>query len=277
LIRLLRFFNTLNFDTAFGAVSFVLVISHFQQVEINISIYCALFISVLSIYNIDHIIDALKLKDTSKSYRHAYYQRHLKLLVAWQVLLLLVGLIILFSIPYLILWAGFALLAIISIYFLVIFSYTKINLMLREVIVAIGYTLAVGLVPFLNGIVQLNFGFLWMLLMVFLIALTNLWTFALYDIDLDNSQSHHSIARSLNLGSLIKMVKGVIVLAFVVILLFAVYFEQWMLGSTLLLVEIVYVVLLKKQLVFRKNDYYRIIGEAILIVPGFISIIYNAI
>ncbi len=276
-MKLIRFFNTLNFDTALGAVSFVFSIAYFLQIEMDLTIYTALFISVLSIYNIDHLIDALKLKDTPKSYRHTFYQKHFKLLMYWQAILAVVGFIVLFYLPVLVLWAGLGLLIIITLYFWVIFNFTHINLFFREVIVAIGYTFAVAFVPFLSGEVHIKIGFIWMLVIVFLIALTNLWIFSMYDSEIDHSQNHHSIARSIKQINLQIMVRGVITLTFIAVVTFALFYEQWLLGSALFFVEVTYLLLLEKQSVFRKKEYYRIIGESILMLPGITILLYNAV
>ena len=277
MLKLLRFFNTLNFDTAFGAVSFLLIISNFRTVEISLSVYLALFISVLSIYNIDHLIDALKLNDTSKTYRHSYYQKHFKRLVFWQLILSLLGIATLFYLPLHVLWAGFSLLFIIGIYFLVIFTFTKINLILRELIVALGYTFAVAFVPFFSSSLSIDASFVGMLFVIFLIALTNLWIFSLYDIEIDNHQNHHSIARSVDTVRLQNIVRWLIIFVLIVIFAFTFFYEQWVLGASLLLVEATYLILLEKQLFFSKNELYRLIGESVLILPGIILMVFNAV
>lgn len=277
MIKLIRLFNTLSFDTAFGAVSFVFIISYSQQVEINYFVYSALFISVLSIYNLDHLLDAIKLKDLPKSYRHTYYQNNRKALIIWQLLLFFIGLVILFYIPAKVFWAGVGLLLSIGIYFWVIFSFTETNWIFREVIVAIGYTVAVVFVPIINSGFSLNLNFFWIFSIIFLIALSNLWVFSIYDIEIDHNQKHHSIAKTLKVPYLRKLVRVVLLMAILVTLGYTYYYQAWVLGGTLFFTEFMYLLLLEKTVYFNKNEYYRLVGESVLVFPGMVLLSYNAI
>ncbi len=277
LVRLLRHLNTLSFDTALGAVSCVLVVGYALQIEINYSIYAALFISVLSIYNIDHLLDAIKLNGGAKSVRHAYYQKNSKALFFWQFILLAIGVVVIFYIPIKIFWVGVALLFSIAIYFLIIFRFTKTNLFLREVIVALGYTVAVCFVPIVSSDVYLSTNYFWLVAIMFLIALSNLWVFSIYDIKMDKNQKHHSMARNLNVSFMKNLVRGLVILTFLTTFGFAIYYKLWLIGSVLFFVEFIYLLLLEKQEYFHKNEKYRLVGEYILILPGAILLIYHAV
>jgi 4-hydroxybenzoate polyprenyltransferase len=277
LIKLIRFFNTLSFDTAFGAVSFVYIISCSQHLKVSFIIYIALLISVLSIYNIDHLLDAIKLDKKAESYRHYYYQKNFKVLIFWQLILLFFGVITLFYLPIEVIIGGIIMLLSMTIYFWIIFNGAKKNLIFREIIVAFGYVVAVSLIPFLDKIEQINLNYLWLLLIVFFIALSNLWIFSIYDFEVDHLQNHHSIARALKKRIILNLVRITVIFSIISTVGYAFYYNLWFMGGVLLFTEFIYLLLVEKQLYFSKNEYYRLVGEVVLILPGGFLLIYNAI
>lgn len=273
MVSLIRFLNSLSFDTALGAVSFTIVVSYTLQIGINPSVYLALFVSVLSIYNIDHLIDSKRLKKGEKSIRHAFYQEHMYVLFAWQVVLLIVGSVTIFYIPVEVLWGGITFLLLLGVYFLVIFKFSYADFWWREVVVALGYTLAVALVPFLSMPPTFGMAHLWLIGLIFFIALSNLWVFAIYEVDIDQGQNHHSIARITNINNLEKMAGTIIGLTIMAIIGLTIYFNSLLLGGIFLLIESVYLILLKKQPYFKKAENYRLIGECVLILPGMLILL----
>lgn len=222
-------------------------------------------------------MDAAKLNGSAKSYRHSYYKNNNRTLIIWQLILLGVGIVILFYIPIKVIYGGVVVLLSIGIYFLIIFIFSKSNLIFREVVVAIGYTLAVTFVPFIGENIYLEARFYWILVIVFLIALVNLWVFSIYDVEIDQIQNHHSIARTVSVGYIKKLSIIIIILAFLVTLVFSYWYNLWLVGISLIIAEIVYLLLLEKQSYFKHNEYYRLVGETVLMLPGAVILIYNAI
>ncbi len=277
LLKHLRIINTLNIDTALGAVSFVFIVSSVRKVEVDIAIYLALIVSVLSIYNLDHLIDAYWLKETKSSFRHLFYQKYFKVLLVWQFLVLVAGVWLLFQLPLAVIYAGIAMGAAIGLYFLIIFNTRYKNYLLREVIIAAGYTFSVAVIPFTASQNMPKLDFYGILLIIFLIALTNLWVFAVYDYEVDKAQNHHSIAMSVANKNLAKMARAVVGLLLVIIGMYMLYFQFWILGMSLIAVELIYLMLLTNQSFYRKNEYYRIVGESILILPSLVLLAAYAI
>jgi 4-hydroxybenzoate polyprenyltransferase len=267
----------LSFDTAIGAVLFTYIFGEVLQLGISEYVYMALFISVLCIYNTDHLLDAISLKASTKSYRHAFYQRHLKVLVLWQLFLMITGLIVVYHLPVRVFLWGLLLLIVVGVYFWVIFRFKHHRLILREVVVGLGYVVAVGILPFVGDQFHLNLELGALLGIVFLIALLNLWIFSLYDIGVDSSQNHHSIAREIGRSSLIRLVRIVLGIAFILTIIYAVYSSFWWVSVGLLVIEISYLILLEKPAFFKTNEGYRLIGEMVLFVPGVAQICADAI
>ncbi len=270
----MKVLNTLNIDTALGAVSFVFVASIIKSVEVELAIYGALVASVLFIYNLDHLVDAFKLKDALSSYRHYFYQKYFKPLLIWQGLLFITIIWLLFQLPLKVVAAGVIMTIFMGIYFLFVFIRSTKNYVLREVVVALGYTFAIIIVPFANYPLSFEMEFIGFSTILFLTALTNLWVFATYEIEMDKIQDHHSIARKVNTTKMTRLIKIIIGLDLVLIVLLYVH---WSVTISFLVVELTYFILLERQHNFRKNDAYRSIGEAILILPGLLLFVLNAI
>lgn len=258
-------------------MSFAFIISYSQQAIIEVSVYSALFISALSIYNIDHLVDANKLGVKAKSYRHSFYQKNKKKLLSWQFILAVVGIVIVFYLPLKVFWGGVGLLILIGLYFWIIFSFTNSNWIFREVIVAFGYTLAVAFVPVINGGLNLSLNFVWVFSIIFLIALSNLWVFSLYDVEVDRNHNHHSISSTINILNLKKMIGAVLILTILSTIGYSLYYHFWILGGALIITELAYLFLLVRHPFFNRNEYYRLIGETVLILPGIILLLSNAI
>ena len=272
----MKVLNTLNIDTAFGAVSFVFVASYLRNVEVEFAIYCTLFISVLFIYNLDHLVDAYRLKNKNSSARHAFYKTHFSILVLWQLLLLGAGSWLLLKLPMQVVFSGLLMTFFMGVYFLLIFKFSSKNYLLREVVVAIGYMLAILIVPFADKSLPNDLFFYGFSLIVFLVALTNLWVFALYDIELDENQDHHSIARRISVVKLTKLATLLICTTLSLLIAYA-FYVNWVVGALLIIVELVYFLLLQNQTYFKNNDLYRSVGESILILPSLGLLIQYAI
>jgi len=246
-------------------------------VTITLSVYVALFISVLFIYNLDHLLDALKLTEDAKTYRHSFYQNHFKYLLIWQIVLGITGAITIYFLPLTIILAGSGMLLLMGLYFWLIFGYYQQNLIYRELFVALGYTFAISFSTIFSADFSFHFSYGWLLVLIFFIALTNLWVFSLYDLAIDELENNHSIARSLGTTFFNKLIKTTLFLTFVLIVCFTIAFNFWIIGLSLLVIELIYLLLLIKRNYFYYNEVYRLIGESILIVPGIVIIITNAI
>ncbi len=276
-MKLLRFFNTLNIDTALGAASFVYMVSYIRNEQVDLFVYLALIMGVLSIYNLDHLVDAFRLNASAKSYRHSFYQQYFKSLLLWQAFLLSAGLWVLFQLsPLIVFWGGFMSIAI-GAYFLIIFNARFHNYMLREIVVALGYTISVAVIPFAGFLISSTINFYFLFLIIFLVALTNLWVFALFDVENDEKQNHHSIARGVEVKRLIKMTRTLILLALIIIIAYTIHQQYWLLGAVFIGVEISYLAILHFKYYLKKNEYYRLFGELVLVLPGLILWLSNAI
>ena len=224
-----RFFNTLNFDTALGAVAIASFVSSVSGHPVVWSSYVALLLSVLAIYNFDHLIDALMLKEDALTFRHSFYQRHFIALIYWQLFLVISGAVMVMFLPAQVLLAGIGMIFLMSIYFWLILKALKNNLIYREIFVALGYTMAVSIVPVFSTSIFTPrlFG---VVTIIFLIALSNLWVFAIYELEIDNTEHRHSIAKSISKRGFRNLTRVLIFVTVALIGVFSFYFSFWFAG-----------------------------------------------
>ena len=277
MIKIFRFFNILCLDTALGAVSIALLFSYTIGVTITFSVYVALFLSVLFIYNFDHLLDALKLSEDAKSFRHSFYQNYFKSLLIWQIVLGLAGVITIYFLPLNMILAGSCMLILMGLYFWLIFGHYRNNLIYREIFVALGYTCSISLASIFSANFMFQSSYGWLLVIVFLIAITNLWVFSIYDLAIDESENKHSIARSIKGSSFKNLIRATLYLTLILIVVFTIIFNFWAIGFSLFVVELTYLLLLEKQNSFYQEELYRLIGEAVLLFPALVIIIKYAI
>ncbi len=260
-----------------GAVSLVFIVSWIRQEEVATPIYLALVVSILSIYNLDHLLDAYRLNESKSSYRHSFYKKYFKMLIIWQAVLAICAVWVLFQLPIQIIIAGGIMSAAIGIYFIFIFNNTYKIYLLRESIVALGYALSVGVIPFFVSFECLSLEFSGIFFIIFFMALTNLWVFALYEQEIDEGQNHHSIARRIDVARLMMMAKGIIIISIIFIMVFLVIHSYYIIGTAFIIVQLIYFSLLLYKEIFRKNDFYRLIGESILILPGLLLLLSHGV
>jgi len=260
-----------------GAVSIALLFSYTIGVTITFSVYVALFLSVLFIYNFDHLLDALKLSEDAKSFRHSFYQNYFKSLLIWQIVLGLAGVITIYFLPLNMILAGSCMLILMGLYFWLIFGHYRNNLIYREIFVALGYTCSISLASIFSANFMFQSSYGWLLVIVFLIAITNLWVFSIYDLAIDESENKHSIARSIKGSSFKNLIRATLYLTLILIVVFTIIFNFWAIGFSLFVVELTYLLLLEKQNSFYQEELYRLIGEAVLLFPALVIIIKYAI
>lgn len=206
------------------------------------------------------------LSEDAGTFRRAFYQRHFTVLIIWQLVLIIIGIVIIFLLPMPVILAGTCMLILMGLYFWLILKALKNNLVYREIFVAFGYTLAVSIVP-ISTTYSLTLKLVWIVLIIFLIALSNLWVLAIYELGIDQKELRHSIARSVQKSRLLNLARSLVFLEVIATIGFMFYFNLWMEGGLLLLIEATYFVLLEGRSLFDKEERYRLIGEAILILP----------
>jgi len=265
--RIILILHWLNFDTALGAVVTSLFIAQNLGADVPAIAFLALFIAVLSIYNFDHLLDAQRIRGVAQSGRHRYYQQNFRVLSIYQLLLLILILIISWYVPGNIARTGVILAVISLIYFLLLFIILPKNFFFKEIYISIVYVSGLILAPVVtsnHAPVIIDY-LLWT--EVFLLALTNTFILAWFDYDIDAKEEHISIAQLVGKTTIYRwsfVFLGLEVLIVIASVIISPMFESQLIIIAMSL-PLLFSLLFKS--FFRKKDIYRVVGDAIFIIP----------
>ena len=260
----------LNLDTALGAAITSLFVADYLQVKIPVVASATLLIAVLAIYNFDHLMDARRLTSISQSARHRFYQLNQKPLSVYQLILMLGLITIIWYLPEDILRAGLVLALVTGIYFILLFFIFPGRFLIKEIMIAIVYSLALFLAPLYSGQVNVEQN-IWqiMWLEIFLLAVANTLIFSWYDYDIDLQEGHDSLAGALGQT----MIYRTIIILLIALVLLSGYQlvtnDSTMHQLTIMSMTFILFYSILARTSMKKNDRYRIIGDAVFLIPAF--------
>jgi 4-hydroxybenzoate polyprenyltransferase len=254
----------LSLDVSIGAVLSALFFAQILHVSILPYGLATLALTVWIIYTIDHLRDARSIGAKASTARHLFHQRYFKALFILLILAIVVdGLLILFIRRQVFVY-GVALGGIVGCYLVI----QRGLYYLKEHFVALLYTLGVLLpsiaitsIP-ISNLHKILFG------LFFLAALLNLMIFSWFDREKDIKDHRQSFVTLF--GS--RFTKGWICFLFAVFLLLSLWLlvvsRTPALAAMFLLMGIVLLILFVRADVFKHNESFRLIGDAIFFLPG---------
>jgi 4-hydroxybenzoate polyprenyltransferase len=266
--RTLLVFHWMNVDTALGAVVTSLFIAKSMEILVPKVATFALFLAVLAIYNFDHLLDAKHIDGQAISRRHRFYQKKFNILSVFQLLLLIALLAVSWFIPTLIARAGIILAVLALIYFLLLFIVLPNRFVLKELLIATVFVSGLFLAPMaIVSLPAISTDIVLFSIQIFLLALANTFIFSWFDYEIDKKEGHTSIAQVLGkekvyIFSLILLAcLGVIIV--LRLLLTDTWFDQFVIGC----MGLVLLLILLFSNSVNKNEVFRIVGEAIFLIP----------
>jgi 4-hydroxybenzoate polyprenyltransferase len=273
--NLYKIFQALSLDIVLGAVIFSYAISLYFQSPISYSALTCLAIAIWLIYTADHLLDAQKTIDKPATFRHQFHKQFRKPLVVMAVLLLLIGAVIAYFLPRVILYNGLVGVLLTGIYFLLLQSKSFWQ---KEVCVAIGYTWGICLAPVCINWGQLALVQLLLIPQVFLLVFANLLIFSWFDMSNDKQDGHQSMVirwgeKRARIGIILIIVAGVLLSLFTMVFPLhenntgAEAEPMHIMEAILLLMFGILWLIFKNHPFFRKNEAYRVIGDGIFFIP----------
>lgn len=265
LLRTYRYVNILSIDTALGAV--VCAMFFAKLIDANVLIYgkIALGLTVWIIYTADHLLDARKVKGVASSERHRFHQRHFRVLLIFMLAAMLADLVVVLFMRRSLLEYGIALSVVVGLY-LLISRYLK---MLKEVFIALIYTLGVmlpGLADHENNVSQWDLLFMFNF---FLIAVANLLIFSWFDVRKDRADGHPSFVTYFEREKTRSLVYVLFLLLFgILVYLGGVQSYDLFPMLILFVMMLILVSILRFDNRFARNDRFRFLGDAVFFVPG---------
>lgn len=265
MLKIVHFVQNLSIDITIGALISSLFLCEFFGVSTSIEISVGLGIAIWLIYTADHLLDAMKAKDTATNPRHAFHFKYRKLLVVIAALLFAYGVYNATQLPVTTVYYGLILGSLSLAYFV----YLKLSATQRfkELFAALVYTAGIFAGPF-----SLIEGWEWTYLMVFmqffLLAYGNLLIFPLFERQMDEQQGITSIAVSLSESRLRRLIGLVLGVSAVYGICLTTFFEPFhRVGYIFILMTASLALLLSRPGWFQRYNLYRFVGDGIFWLP----------
>ena len=268
-------FQALSLDIVFGAAIFSMAIGKYYQIKTSWNTLICQSIAIWLIYTFDHLLDAKKIKGDASTFRHQFHKEHKKTVLIISFIVLIFGIINLYYLPPIILKTGLIGLFFVCIYF---FISHKLLFWGKEICISLLYTFGIFAGPVCSLEVNLQLIQYILILQVFLLVFTNLLLFSWFDVLKDKQDGHTSIVIQLgkNITELIiKLVLIVSITLNITLLFLSVYTTTLIMQLVLLMMYSILILLFKKDILFRTNDFYRVIGDGIFFIP-ILFLLYNA-
>ena len=260
-IKLYRLFNLLSLDVAVGAIVGSLFFAKIYGVVPSYPSLIALGLTVWIIYTADRLLDILDMNGEAASERHRFHQRNQKKLTYWLMVVMIINVVLIFFMPRIVIIHGIILLLVVVIYIVM----RKRLHSSKELLVAVLYTSGVVLPSWPDN--QLSPAQCLPILLFFIIALINLILFAWYEKENDVKDRQNSVATLVDEATIRYLLIGMFVIAFSVS--FYMFFQPIYHFMSLVFITIttILVLLFSYKRSFAKNDYYRVVGDAVFLFP----------
>ena len=268
LYRLYNFVNILSIDVAIGAVVSAMFFGRFFHVHILAYGYVALGLTVWIIYTADHLRDAMRIEGEASSERHLFHQRYFKALLLLTSFVTVVDCILIFFIRKPVFVGGIMLTLFVVLYLI----FQSRLYFLKEVFVALLYTLGVLLPSIVITGDAITFSHVLVMIQFFLLALLNLLIFSIYDCPTDKRDNLRSFATKFG-KRFTEWTVIVIGVVWISVFAFQIFNErfptyEYVLGFSFLVLAAVFFF----RDIFSQHNLYRVIGDAVFWLPASILI-----
>ncbi len=266
--KILSLFRILSLDIVTGACVGTLFIAHYLDVDLSTGTVIVLGICVWSIYTVDHLIDAKKVRSHAHTLRHRFHQKCFKYLMVINLIAIIIGGALAIGLPLHTLITGMGLTFLVVAYF-IIFNSSKIRIP-KEFVGGVIYTTGIFIAPVTVPDFQFEMGIILIFAEFLTIAWMNLILFSLMEVDVDILDGHQSIARKWGKKRVISLINYMF-LGFIILILLSltIGIGQGFLKYQLLMAvmgSILYLIFLRRNY-FKLHESYRIIGDAVFILP----------
>lgn len=240
------------------------------QSDNSIESIITLGLTVWIIYTLDHLLDARMIPDVAKSFRHRLHQSFFFLILMFWIVAFFFNIHLVYT--YLniqIIWGGILLSGLVSIHFLICrFTDLDDSFPTKELRIAILYVLGISLASIsLQTKIQLD-TFL-ILAFFILVAFINLLLFSILEYEQDKSENMTNIRTVLSGNVIDKLITISFILAELMLVLICLIngFEFLYRILPLFLMPLILILIHRNIDKYRTMDKYRIVGDAVFILP----------
>ena len=273
-LSLLEVLHILSIDVALGTIGGGILASKVLNVEPGFAFWVILPVAVWILYNSDHLIDGIKLKENAHTIRHFYHYYFLKRIFSIILLLsiLMVPLIFLFLEKPIVLFGVFAA-SISGAYFLIVYFFgnRKSFFVQKELSVALIYTLGTWGGPASLMSFNLNSGQTILMIAFFVCVFIAVSIFSYYEEATDRMDHHTTLAVRLGIPMVKRLLYFLFLLLFALCISQIIYAHQIIYAQAAKLLMLMGILLL---MVFsypdklKKENRYRYLTELVFWLPG---------
>jgi len=264
-VRAYRYINLLSLDIVAGAVVSALFFARVLQVTIKPAGLVALGVTVWVIYTADHLRDARSIGQGAATLRHRFHHQHFKVLFAAALAGVAINVIMIFFLRKQVFEWGAVLAVGVSIY-LIVQRYLKF---LKEICIACLYTCGVMLPSLTVSNVSLTTAHHLLIAQFVMVAWLNLLIFSWFDREDDKQDKQPSFVTMLG-EPVTRTTLWCLIAGFFLITAFSLGGNE-LRPAALIVAAMGFVLALI--FIFRKkfaeNDLYRLLGDAVFILPLF--------
>ena len=202
------YLQMLSIDIVIGACAGMLFFDRLIGADLRLFLYLLLALAVWCIYTFDHLLDAWQIKKAASTPRHAFHQKHFKILTI--ILLILGGLGLGMAFYFLkikfIVFTGVALGSLILLSFVLLKIFPRQWVFFKEISIAVLYVVGIMLAPYFhNDLVIIPEAF-WLLGLAYvLVAWFNTLYLGMLDRESDKVDGLYSFALALGKDRSIKL------------------------------------------------------------------------
>jgi 4-hydroxybenzoate polyprenyltransferase len=258
-------FNILSLDIVTGSVICSLFFGKLLGVKILPYGLLGLGLTVWIIYTADHLLDAKAIKHEAASPRHRFHQKHFKSLSVFMLILAFVDFcVILFARKPVLLWGAF--LAFFVAIYLLVQRYLK---MVKELFIAFLYTCGVLLPAISVTSITLDTPYILLIVQFFLIALTNLLLFSWFDKERDRADLLHSFVTMSGKTLTAVSIYGISIINLALTVILLKYGFEFKTVAILATMHLMLLVIFIFHQHMNHNYTYRLLGDAVFLLPVF--------
>ncbi|WP_323755718.1 UbiA family prenyltransferase [Roseivirga sp.] len=271
--KLLILIQNLSLDVTAGAIICSLYVAKLLGVRLESSMLIGLGVAIWLIYTIDHLFDAKKGSGSSTNQRHAFHHKYFKQITYTALGIFIVGVVNLYYLPWVTTKLGLILALLVLIYIGSLHLLKLNKTWHKEFLAAIIYSFGVFVAP-LSLLAHLDPFVFYIFMVFFLIVLSNLLVFPVFEHESDRSNNIQSIVTIY--GNVFVRKLTIVILVFNVLLIVGgiVYLNPVMTGARwlsseyiLFVMTLVLAMLLIFPSFFQRNDRYRLAGDGIFFFP----------
>jgi len=270
----LKYIQYLSLDVVLGAIISSLFIAKLLNVSLGNSTLIGLGIAIWLIYTTDHLLDAKSIKGVATNPRHAFHQKYFNIIASLSGIVFCLGIWNIFSLPLETIKFGGILIFCVGIYFFTIRMVDRPSLWHKELSAALIYCFGVFAGP-LSLAEGISYSVILLFCQFLIIVTLNLLIFPIYEMETDKNDQMKSLAISVGLKTIHKIIKSLFILSLILALIGLIKVNPFHIGSDwlhgqyilLLMLGVLQSLVLWPHL-FKQSNRYRIIGDSIFYLPA---------